>query len=216
MYPEVMSEDMTLAHAIRGRSIARFGDGEMRLMTGESIPYNKFDKKLQRELSIVAASNHALPCIPNIFRSHRKAWLDYEKYGFLFPLSIYGSQFINRPDSAPWTDTDEFRSQVRDLWEYQHATLVYSPQSGNKASLTPSMMKCASLRTVECKPKNAYDDIDEIEERIGTPTGPVVMCLGPTATVLAHRLARKGVWALDMGMIGIFINRNASSPPLPR
>jgi hypothetical protein len=35
----------------------------------------------------------------------------------------------------------------------------------------------------------------------------VIICLGPTATVLAERLAKKGVHALDLGHIGMFMRR---------
>jgi len=36
---------------------------------------------------------------------------------------------------------------------------------------------------------------------------PILLCLGPTATVLAWRLAKRGKWALDLGHIGMFMKR---------
>ena len=216
-YPEVMSEEATLDMALGGTSIARFGDGEIRLMTGNSIPYNKYSEGLRDELCMIARTPRpeVLVCIPNIYKSYRKAWVEqYEQYGYLFPLPSYGSQFINRPDSAPWTDTDHFRSQVRRLWRGRHVTLVY----GSETSLTPSMLDdVCSLKVVVGSKVDSYELIDNIEDEIlETLPGIVIMCLGPTATCLAARLARRGVWAVDLGMIGKFINRTSDSPPLPR
>jgi hypothetical protein len=51
----------------------------------------------------------------------------------------------------------------------------------------------------------AYGEIDRIEEEIGKPSGPVFLVIGATATALAARLARKGLWAMDMGHLGHFM-----------
>jgi hypothetical protein len=53
--------------------------------------------------------------------------------------------------------------------------------------------------------RDAYNEIDAIEAGIGTPKGTVFLCLGPCATVLAERLAVKGVHALDLGHLGRFL-----------
>ena len=225
MYPDVMSEDLTIDMALGGMSVSRFGDGEIMLMTGRSIPYNEWSQQLQDELIAVAGCTDTglLKCIPNIYKSHRKAWVQqYEQYGYLFPGSLYGSQFINRPDSAPWTDTDEFRGKVRRLWKDRNVVLVYGTQTGKKKSLTPDMLwDAASVTPVLCEPINAYSSIDSIEERIVSSVAGeqaiVVMCLGPTATVLASRLQKKhSIWSVDLGLIGAFIERTKDSPPLPR
>jgi hypothetical protein len=55
--------------------------------------------------------------------------------------------------------------------------------------------------------ENSYQCIDRIEDEVGKPSGPVLICLGPTATVLAWRLARKGVHAIDLGHVGMFMRR---------
>lgn len=219
-WPEVMSENETIDYALRGHSIIRFGDGEILLMNGISIPYNVHSDALANELKSIAASHaDAAICIPNIYVSHRKAWVEqYERFGHFFPKRRYGSQFINRPDSAPWTDTDWFRWKVRSLWLHKHVTLV----RGSSTSLTPEMLatEVLSLRVVNGPAVNAYADIDSIEAEIGCPDASrghvVVLCLGPTATCLAARLDAKGVRAYDLGMIGKFINRTKDSEPLPR
>jgi hypothetical protein len=66
------------------------------------------------------------------------------------------------------------------------------------------LSEAASLRVVNGMRQHTYQIIDRFEEEIGKPSGPVLMCLGATATVLAERLAKKGVHALDLGHIGMF------------
>jgi hypothetical protein len=41
------------------------------------------------------------------------------------------------------------------------------------------------VRIVEGPRRDAYAVLDEIEEQIGLFSGPVLLCLGPSATVLA-------------------------------
>jgi hypothetical protein len=51
----------------------------------------------------------------------------------------------------------------------------------------------------------AYAEIDRIEEEINGHNGPILMCLGCTATALAARLHKKGLWGIDLGHIGMFM-----------
>ncbi len=59
---------------------------------------------------------------------------------------------------------------------------------------------------VVCASQNAYDDIDDIETTL-TAQNPrlAILSCGPTATVLADRLARKGIWAVDLGNFAKFL-----------
>ena len=78
---------------------------------------------------------------------------------------------------------------------------------GDKKSITTEMIgsEAKSVREVIGPRQHAYAQIDAIEEEIGKTPARVLMCLGTTATVLAHRLARKGVHALDLGHIVMFM-----------
>ncbi len=57
---------------------------------------------------------------------------------------------------------------------------------------------------------SAIMSIAELMEAIGKPSGPVLMCLGPTATVMAARFAKIGIHATDLGHLGLFM-RHAGS-----
>jgi 2-polyprenyl-3-methyl-5-hydroxy-6-metoxy-1,4-benzoquinol methylase len=66
------------------------------------------------------------------------------------------------------------------------------------------------VQAITAPRQHAYTYIEQIEEQVGRPGKPIILCLGATATVLADRLARKGEHALDLGHIGMFM-RHAGS-----
>lgn len=209
-YPQVLSEDNTIAAAAAGRSLARYGDGEYALCLGGNCVSQRFDPGIQKELrAILLEDGPALPCIPNLganLPAHKaKSWDNYRQPKHLALLDqgrTYGSSFISRPDSAPWIDTGAYWASVKALWAGQDVTLV----TGHYNELRLDQMDGAtSVREVVAPRQHAYAEIDRIEEEIGQPSGVVLMCLGPTATVLAARLARKGVHALDLGHLGLFM-----------
>lgn len=213
-YPQVLSEDATLDMALAGRSIARFGDGELRLCDSGFARSQKASDGIKRELrSLLARAGPALACIPNVGPTPRKKnWKAYTepRYTRFYKLATYGSAFISRPDSAPWIDRAEYWQKVRRLWLDRHVTLVWEGGKSADLSLTPAMLKgAASVREVVGPAVNAYEQINIIEDQVGTPTGTVLLCLGAAATCLAARLAAKGVHALDVGHVGTFMPKTA-------
>lgn len=207
-YPAVLSEDQTIDRALSGVSLARFGDGELRLAVGgDCISQRDNSPKLMAELRAMLANppTGCLVCIPNVFSATPKAasWARYgeTKYTTLYGAQEFGSSFVTRPDSAPWIDRPDYWARIERLWRGHELVLV----KGDDKSLTVEMCgSAASIRVVTAPRQNAYAEIDRIEKEIGTPAGPVLMCLGATATVLAARLAHKGVHAIDLGHIGMF------------
>lgn len=210
-YPKILSEHETLELAHSGVSIARYGDGEYNLCQGKKCVSQPFDKSLAAELRQVLLSDdpRILPCIPNALAAGTKpTWVKYTGPDICALLRdrVYGSSFISRPDSAPWIDTEAYWNRVRDLWRGKDVVLAI----GTQRSLREDMLsEAASVRVVlgpsGQKGDGAYAKIDQIEEEIGRPSGPVLLCLGATATVLAARLARKGLHGLDLGHIGMFL-----------
>ena len=51
-------------------------------------------------------------------------------------------------------------------------------------------------------------------DRIGTPDHSVLLCLGPTATVLAVDLCARGVHAVDLGHLGMFWKKRLRGLPM--
>lgn len=208
-YPVVLSEEATLDAALNGKSIARYGDGELRLALGGKAISQEPHPKLAAELRAILNSSFVLPCIPRVSKDlpedKKEVWAKYRQaqYVNLYDMNrAYGSAFITRPDSAPNIDNPDYWRKVKQLWDGKDVTLVI----GSERSLTTSMMHSArSARVIEGLYHHSYKIIDDLERQIGTPRGTVILCIGATATVLADRLARKGVHAVDLGHIGMFM-----------
>jgi hypothetical protein len=206
-YPPVMSEIETLQAAISGRSIARLGDGELRLADGRDCISQVASKSLRGEMIRVLTGDHnTLVCIPHMASpKFEKTWNRYhmDKYVQYYTRPEYGSAFISRPDSAPWIDTDYYWDLCEQLWAGKDVVLVISEEH---SSLRPGQLHSVrSLRVVEGPRRDAYEQIGILEAKIGIleEGATVVLCLGACATVLAVRLnTRFKAHALDLGHIG--------------
>lgn len=203
----VMSEVETIK-LCRTHSIARFGDGELRVALGGQAISQRPDPRLAQELRAILRDDipGLLVGLPNFeATSRQESWAKYGqgKFAQLYvPGRKYASSLISRPDSAPWIDTPEYWASVRKLWQDQHVVLV----AGDRKSITPeALSEAASVRSVTAPRQDAYAEIDRIERDVGDHHGVVVLCLGCTATALASRLHRRGVHALDLGHVGMFM-----------
>jgi hypothetical protein len=206
-YPKVIDEAATLA-ASQTNSLARFGDGELSIALGGDCVSQRRDPKLAAELREILQnkSPELLVGIPNVESKTKPAWAKYggDRYTALYGAGTFGSSFITRPDSAPWIDTPEYWRQLSGLWRGRVVVLV----AGTERSLRPEQLVGANdIRRVGTPRRDAYAEIDRIEAEIGIPpaSSTVLMCVGPTATVLAARLAKKGVHAVDLGHVGMFM-----------
>lgn len=206
-YPMVLGEMDTLRRVVAGASIARYGDGEFKMAHHNSgIKSQDADPLLSHRLrEILKDSGGCLVGIPNIRSDTPKAefWGRHMRYASLLADRPYVSSFISRPDSAPWINTDEYWSLLESLWVGQDVTVV----GGSGKSLKPDDLIGAGVIThVMCPRQHAFAQYDEILERIGTPKRAII-CLGPTATVLAVDLCARGVHAIDLGHTGIFLRK---------
>jgi hypothetical protein len=202
-YPGVMSEQATLDQVLSGRSLARYGDGEFHLCRGVSIPCQRRDAKLQaRLLGILRDSGDCLVGIPNIASATPKAqfWNQFRRRSDLLSDRPYASAFVSRPDSAPWIDTPEYWTALSSLWVGQDVTLV----RGSARSLTAADLHGACyVHELIAPATHAWDYYSQAMARID-PRTRVLLCLGPTATVMAVDLCARGVQAIDIGHVGLF------------
>jgi hypothetical protein len=209
-YPRVLGEEATLDLVLKGKSIARFGDGEMKIAKGGSCVSQVADKKLAEELSAILLANdkQCLVGIPTMDPEGPK-YKNWARYKHIYPRQLspkkeYVSAFISRPDSAPWINTKEYFDRMQSLWEGRAIGLV----GCGERSIKGQFLLDTGAQVVgfyQCARRDAYAQIDEIEEQvIKSKLDRVILCAGPTATCLAMRLSRKGVHAIDLGHIGMF------------
>ncbi len=214
-YPRVLDELETMRVVASGRSIARYGDGELK-MAGRAagIKSQQWHPELQQRLvEILKASGDCLVGIPNIHSDTPKTefWPKYKWASELLVDRQYVSSFITRPDSAPWINTAEYWDLLESLWKDRDVTLV---RGSSKSLVSDDLIGTArTVREVLAPRQHAWAEYESLLERIGTPER-VLICLGPTATVMAVDLCAKGVHAIDLGHVGMFRRKHESGDPL--
>lgn len=211
-FSHVVPEEKTLELIHDGKSIARYGDGEFNLVRGRKCVPQLFDKACMAELKMILKADNpkclvGIPYIPDSMpKKRRKSWLtwlpSYEKH--LRADKTYYSAFITRPDSAPNINNASYFARVGELWKGQPVALVF----GGTRSLTPEFLMATGARSVDailCSYEDTYSQIDYLVKMARESTASrVILCAGPTATCMAHRLSLQGKHAIDLGHIGMF------------
>lgn len=209
-YPKVLSEDATLDAVLAGRSLARIGDGELKLAMGRTIKAQAWNAELGgllREIAL-AGREECLVGIPNIAPGLPPAKSAYASFcanpAFvgLYGPGPYGSAFVSRPDCAPHIDQPGYWAKLRSLWIGRDVVLV----RGSGKGLTPwDLTAAASFSEVRATPEQAWDLFQDLFERLKAERRTVLLCLGAVATALAWRLSAEGVHAVDLGGVGRFM-----------
>lgn len=189
-------------------SFARFGDGELRNMFRPefSIYFQRNSAALADDLRAAMAAEGApnlLVGLPNIFADHlhwsvvfHELWADMKP--FVESLPRFGNLHVTRPVAFQAHGVDLVAAWSR-IWEGKDALIVTG--KGSRFELEPALFSSLkSSRFEHSLPKNAYEDLDRIERvALDAPESLVLISLGPTGSVLAHRLAKAGKQALDLG-----------------
>ncbi len=188
-------ESITIDKLLEGNSLARFGDGEIKLTYGWNSYTQIYREDVAQELQGILYESAALVGLPHEYGKRPRYWAAFLS---LFPPKTsrrqYLSSFISRPDEAE-------DCPLHLVWQDRDVTLV-----AGGGSLSPALMpEAKSVNLIECPQRDAYAVIDELEEQIPLNADLVVLCAGATATCLANRLAHKGIQALDAGFVGKFM-----------
>ena len=209
-FPEVKGIDETLDYVIKNNSsLIRFGDGEINLLAGYSIPYQDYDEELvstMREIISLPSNEHTVICLPDIFQNRFiftwwaidfwKIHLDHyaDFYQSLFSDSWYGSTFVSRPyiDFEDKTQANEQFAKLKSIWKGRDLLLIEGATS--RSGVGNDLFDDAkSIQRIICPSHSAYSRVDEIEKEIYKhANGRLILCmLGPTAKVLTYRLTKK-------------------------
>lgn len=218
-YPTVVSEVETLKLVLNGRSLARYGDGEFNLCAGGSIPCQRFDTVLRERLQgILKASGECLVGIPNLHSPTPKAefWKKYHGVAPLLADRPYVSAFVSRPDSAPWIDTSEYWEALEGLWTGRPGvTLV---RGSRRSLILDDICDAPYVREIHGPSVDAWERYDALLDQVAdaskAPGWLTVLCLGPTATVLAVDLCAMGHQAVDLGHVGMFYRKHLAGAPM--
>ncbi|GAA0202562.1 GT-D fold domain-containing glycosyltransferase [Glutamicibacter creatinolyticus] len=188
-------------------SFARFGDGEFRLMLRPNydIKFQRNSPQLANDLRRILTEpvDGLLIGVPQVF--HDLFWS--HMWADLWPQlrtmigerkGPFGNAHVSRP---PYFSRlgDEGVQAWRSVWDGRDVAVVAG--AGSKFELVPELFdNLKSVSRVDSLPEHAYLHVLETEERVlRSGADLALISLGPAGTVLASRLAVKGIQALDIG-----------------
>lgn len=208
----ILGERETLDLLITNQgSIVRFGDGEISLIYGNDIYFQKFNHELSRKLrKIIRADKKDLYIgIPNFDQlkipnsSKVKMWqgIRSSTHFLLDSKIIYCSSFITRPKGVKGLLSKEYFCKFQTLWNDKKVILInYDPLLANHEFFR----NASDVLFITCPKENAYDEYEMILSRSLNCTAQnsiFLISAGPTATVLGYELHTAGRQAIDIGQI---------------
>lgn len=210
------SLDFVLEHF---SSVARFGDGEVDIMMGRSIPYQKYDPALAaflKQILLTPSNSQLMVCLPDVFehlerynQSAKSFWHHhfnqyssfYDKY---CQSDWYGSTFISRPyiDLKDKTEAKSSFQKLKKLWDRRDILIVEGETSRSGVG-NDLFDNAASISRIICPSKDAFEQRSAIYNAIKRHAKGklILLMLGPTAKVLAYDLSQEGYQAIDIGHI---------------
>ena len=217
---KVKGIDETLDYIIENKSsLVRFGDGEINMLAGHSIPYQDYDEELvsiMRDIIGQESREELVVCLPDAFtdrfrftywaipfwKDHLDHYMDF--YRELCSNSWYGSTFVSRP-YIDFEDKSQAKAQfekLKSIWKNRDLLIVEGATSRSGVG-NDLFDEANSIKRIICPSHSAFSRVHEIEQEIEKhAAGRLILCmLGPTAKVLAYHLSQKGYQVLDIGHI---------------
>lgn len=204
----------TLNLVAQGRSLARWGDGEVKLMLQPEfdLMFQDSNKDLAHDLQNLlrnydSMEETTLLAFPTVYSSRLWQGIWAENWHLMKPiLEASRARFANTHVSRPLFFQKHGQSGVdawRKVWAGKNVCVVAG--KGSKFELLPELFDSAeSIIRVDSMPKNAYADLNRLKEELRELQGVDIFLtsLGPTGTVLAGWLASPeggGRHAIDVG-----------------
>ena len=216
------SDEEMVSMFLDGYSIARYGDGELRIANNTpSDFFQKNDKKLAGKLSDIASSSDAkvIICFPKplstlkglglnarLFWISNSFWNRKEWRKIINLHKKYGNTQITRPymDYRNKGNAQERYDNLKLAWNEKKICIIEGEEThlGEGNNL---FKNTKTIKRIIAPAKNAYDDFENILKKALSVDKDYLflIALGPTATVLSYELAKRGRTAFDVGHIDI-------------
>ncbi|WP_306204766.1 GT-D fold domain-containing glycosyltransferase [Actinoplanes sp. RD1] len=193
-------------------SLARFGDGELKIMLRPqyNLRFQPWSAGLAGDLRAVLGMDgydpeRLLVGFPYTFRDAHwtSVWLDIwpEVKPLLNPHVQYGTAHVSRP--IYFSHLGNRGAQLwRDVWDGQQVVIVTG--EGSRFHLEPQLFGNAkSIDFVYSAARDAYADLPRLMAELDQhdPDRLYLLALGPCGTLVAAWLSQRGRWAVDMGHI---------------
>ncbi|WP_165443961.1 GT-D fold domain-containing glycosyltransferase [Lachnoclostridium sp. Marseille-P6806] len=199
------------------RSLVRFGDGELQLIRGRSIPTQAYDSVLAGRLAglLACPEEKLVVAIPQIFDdlslfvpASRTFWMDhllfcrryYER--FCRRDRVYGNAFFSRcyltvQDRTP---CERWFRDIRRLWAGAELVVVEGERSHNGVG-NDLFGEARRVRRILCPSVNAFAVYDRILKAcLEQPEGTLfLLSIGAAAKPLSYDLFQSGFRVIDIG-----------------
>lgn len=227
----ILGIEESLEKIKEGKSIARFGDGELDIIIDKDLKFQEHNTRLAEKLKSILADKQdfcliGIPDVINKFENltyeseafwienmykTRKTWLKYINTDMEYCTANLTRPYIRHKDRS---ECGKYFSMIKDIWKDKDVIVCEGEQTGVGVG-NDLLDGCKSVRRVLCPSEDAFNQYDEILSRLKQEPKDVliILALGPTATVLAYDLAKEGYQALDMGHFDIeyeWYRRNVS------
>lgn len=220
--PKIATMQETISRIIEYRSsMARYGDGELNIMKGQSIPFQKYNFELGKKMQHLLKLNddNFLICLPEIFgdlnfykddakkywqrniRKNRRTWNKYLSYQKQY-YNAYVSRFYYGFKDK--THCEKIVKQLKQIWKERDLLIV----EGEKSRLgvgNDLFDDARSIKRILCPATDAFSVYTQIVNSVRKydTESLVLLALGPTATAMAYDLYKLGYQTLDIGHIDI-------------
>lgn len=220
----VYSIEESLQCINKGMSVCRFGEGEFKWILGiEQNSFQEESHKMSEELQKVlnSSNENVMICIPEIFniktyskltKQPRRYWsIELGENGLRFAKLLDKRKYYNLNITRFYLDYKDkskaahFFNMWKNIWKNENVVLV----EGEKTRFGVGNDLLADTKNVSrilCPSQNAYEKKNDIEDYIKREIDNsclVLVALGPTATIMAYDLSKKGFWAIDIGHLDI-------------
>ena len=247
----VMDAKQTIDYIIKTNcSVARFGDGEFNIAAyGCGLGFQKADERLKQRLRevIKVEDDRLLICLPywagwdNLLSRKRleelgpihQHGIEHSLHDWLKNFNrkrIYGDAHISRVvDTKNFASRREQIEYTKKIWDNRNVVIIEGEKT--RFGVQNDLLDNSNVvRRILGPAESAFDCMDELIEACMNEClemiNPIVLlALGPTATVMAMELQRKGIQAIDIGHLDIVyevtmhnekIGESAQTIPVPR
>ncbi len=215
IFPKLLDFEQMLEQIKLGASIVRYGDAEfdIAMQRNKNDLYQKPSDDLSNrllEILKIKSNDKLIVCIPPFDAKHNniqnyKQGLSFWKWywkerwdiiGHLFINESYGNSFFSRDSIFYELSIDK----INEIWNDKNVVFVYSPQ-GRFIFDERLFGNIKSISEIHIPSTNAFSKYDEILNECLQYSNDYLFFIagGPTATILAYDLYKKGYQALDMG-----------------
>jgi glycosyltransferase family protein len=207
-------------------SLARYGDGELNIIMGADIHFQKYDKELADRLVHILSSDSenlkiGIPLAINTVEGYNQAakffWNMNMDTGRMHWIRFCGKrkQYLNASLTRCYIDYEKkevsriWFQKIKLLWDNKKILIVEGSKSklGVNNSLFSNTKSIARILCPSINAWSAYDEIYENTKKYMVNYDFVLVSLGPTATVLVNDISKVGCKSIDIGHLNLEYNK---------